>query len=189
MNKRKKSLIGLKNKKIPHDPNEILAIVNEKDEVIGKATRKEIHENGTLHREVNIFILNSKNELLLQKRKDRAIWDFGTSGHFPYNQTYEEAAVREVFEELGIKIKKSELIFVAKEINHSTQIVNNRFAKIFLLKKDFNLNEFNIDKDEILEVKYFNENDLNELLKKETATTGVLAKVLKKYLLGKLDHY
>ncbi len=179
----------MENKKIPHDPYEVISIVNENDEVIGKATRKEIHEKGLLHREVNIFVLNSKKELLLQKRKDTSRWDFAASGHFPYNQTYEEAAIREFHEELGIKISPTDLIEVAKEVNHSTQIVNNRFAKIFLVKKDIKINEFKIDKNELLAIKYFNETELKKLLEQENATTGVLAKILKKYFFGQLDKF
>ncbi len=170
-------------KKIPHDPNEIIALVNEKDEVIGKATRKETHEKGALHREVFVIIQNRKNEILLQKRKDNLLWDSSSGGHFPHNQTYEEAAIREVFEELGVKIKKTDLEKVAKEEIHSTKIVNNRIVEIFLIKKDFKLAEFNIDKMELEEVKYFSKTELKQMLKKENQTTGVVAKILKKYFL------
>lgn len=41
---------------------EILDIVNENDEVMGQATRKEIHEKGLLHRVVEIWFFNKKEE-------------------------------------------------------------------------------------------------------------------------------
>ena len=60
---------------MPHQsPDEIFDVVNERDEVIGRATRSEVHERGLLHRAVHIFVFNSRGELFIQKRsmsKDR----------------------------------------------------------------------------------------------------------------------
>jgi len=179
----------LNKKKIPHDPNEVLAIVNEKDEVIGKATRKEIHTSGVLHREVCVYVLNSKKELLMQKRKDNGYWDDSASGHFPFDSTYEDAAVRELFEELGIKIQKEELIFIAKDFFNATEKINNRIGQVFLVKKDVKIEELKIDPDEVMEAKYFNENKIKDMLTKENCITGMTSKILKKYLLGNLDKY
>ena len=176
-------------KKIPHDPNEVLAIVNENDEIIGKATRKEIHTSGVLHREVCTYIMNSKKELLMQRRKDNGYWDDSASGHFPFDSTYEEAAVRELFEELGLKIKKEELIFIAKDFFHSTKKINNRIGQVFLIKKDVKIKDLNIDPDEVIEAKYFNEKEIREMLNKENYITEMTSKILKKYLIGNLYKY
>ncbi len=174
-------------KKIPHDPNEVLSIINEKDEVIGKATRKEIHTNKNLHREVSVFILNPKKELLLQKRKDNGCWDDSASGHFPFYSNYEYAAIRELFEEIGVKIKKEELILVTKEKFLSTRKINNRIGKVFLVKKNVLIKNLNIDFDEVNEVKYFNKNEIKELLKNKNCITEMTAKVLEKYLVNNLE--
>ena len=47
---------------------EIFDVIDENNKVIGKATRKEVHAKGLLHRAVHILIVNSKGEMLLQKR-------------------------------------------------------------------------------------------------------------------------
>ena len=73
---------------IPHNPEEIIALVDENDNVIGGATRGEVHKKGLLHREVYIYIVNSKGQVLLQKRKDVHLWDHSASGHFPKKQNY-----------------------------------------------------------------------------------------------------
>jgi len=87
---------------------EIFDVVDEHDCVIGSATRSEVHARGLLHRAVNIFVLNSQGQLLLQKRtaiKDQypLCYTSSASGHVDAGETYDEAARRELEEELGLK--------------------------------------------------------------------------------------
>ncbi len=88
---------------------EYFEIVNEKGEVIGKAPRSECHGNPALvHRAVHVLVFNKKGELLLQLRnKDKDIqpgkWDTSVGGHLGVGESYEQAALREMAEELGIE--------------------------------------------------------------------------------------
>lgn len=96
--------------------NEILDVVDIDDEVVGQATRGEIHEKGWLHRAVHIFLFNSAGEIYIQRRssfKDRhpSKLDSSAAGHVDSMESYEEAAKRELHEELGII---EELSFVLK---------------------------------------------------------------------------
>ena len=82
-------------------------IVDENDREISAASRREVHENNFRHRAVHILIFNRAGELLLQKRspwKDRhpLLWDSSAAGHVEANEQYDEAAARELDEELGI---------------------------------------------------------------------------------------
>lgn len=86
---------------------EIFDIVNELDEVIGQAPRKEVHARGLLHRAVHILVFNARGEVFLQKRsmlKDTAKgkWDSSTSGHVDSGEDYDIAATRELGEEIGL---------------------------------------------------------------------------------------
>ncbi|MCR5131647.1 MAG: NUDIX domain-containing protein [Prevotella sp.] len=87
---------------------EIFPIVNERGEVIGKATRGECHSGShLLHPVVHLHVLNSRSELYLQKRPEwkdiqPGKWDTAVGGHIDYGETPETALVREVSEELGI---------------------------------------------------------------------------------------
>ena len=69
--------------------------------------RKIVHEQGLWHREIAVYILNEKNELLIQKRaatKKLAANKWALcAGHIEASETIIEAAMREVEEEVGIK--------------------------------------------------------------------------------------
>ncbi|HEY5743977.1 MAG TPA: NUDIX domain-containing protein, partial [Terrimicrobiaceae bacterium] len=80
----------------------------ENDRVSGSETRQTVHVNNLRHRAVHVLIFNRKGELFLQKRsiwKDRhpGKWDSSASGHVDAAESYLEAAVREMHEEIGIE--------------------------------------------------------------------------------------
>ena len=88
---------------------EIFDVVNEHDEIIDARSRAEVHRLGLLHRAVHILVFNSKGKVFLQKRsmsKDThpGCWDSSCSGHVDQGEEYDESAVRELGEELGIAI-------------------------------------------------------------------------------------
>lgn len=86
---------------------EIFDVVNEQDEVIGTAPRREVHARGLRHRAVHVLVFNSRGEVFLQKRsllKDTAKgkWDSSSSGHLETGEDYDACAVRELREEIGL---------------------------------------------------------------------------------------
>jgi isopentenyldiphosphate isomerase len=86
---------------------EIFDIVNERDEVVGQNTRREVHARGLWHRAVHVLVFNARGEVFLQKRsmkKDIAAgkWDSSASGHLDSGEDYDACAVREVREEIGL---------------------------------------------------------------------------------------
>src|SRR6266850_7984699 len=90
-------------------PEESFSIVDEYDRVIGSAPRGQVHANNLLHRAVHLLIFNSTGEVFLQlrsRRKDRhpLLWDSSAAGHVNAGEEYDQAAARELREELGIQI-------------------------------------------------------------------------------------
>ncbi len=86
---------------------EIFDVVNEADEVIGQASRHDVHRKGLRHRAVHVFVCNEQGELFLQRRsrwKDvhPLRWDSSAAGHVDAGQDYDPTAERELLEELGI---------------------------------------------------------------------------------------
>jgi 16S rRNA (adenine1518-N6/adenine1519-N6)-dimethyltransferase len=88
-------------------PEEIFDVADEFDRVIGQAPRSVVHAQKLLHRAVHIFVFNSRRELLLQMRSARKdeyplCYTSSASGHLSAGETYEQAAPRELQEELGL---------------------------------------------------------------------------------------
>jgi isopentenyldiphosphate isomerase len=90
---------------------EIFDVVDERDEVIDRKSRSEVHRLGLRHRAVHVLVFNSAGHVLLQKRsmnKDRqpGLWDTSASGHVESGEDYDTCAVREVCEEIGWKLSQ-----------------------------------------------------------------------------------
>ncbi|MFZ5868162.1 MAG: NUDIX hydrolase [Thermodesulfobacteriota bacterium] len=108
---------------------ETLEVVDERDQVVGSATRAEIHANRWMHRAVHIFVFNSKGAVYVQRRsasKDRfpGVLDSSAAGHVDSGEGYEEAAVRELCEELAINAHIEEVLRVsASEITDYEHVI------------------------------------------------------------------
>jgi isopentenyldiphosphate isomerase len=86
---------------------EIFDVVNDRDEVIGRRTRADVHRLGLQHRAVHVLVFNARGELFLQKRSMKkdcfpGAWDSSAAGHLDCGEAYDVCAVRELGEELGI---------------------------------------------------------------------------------------
>ena len=91
---------------------EIFDVVDDRDRIIGKQTRREVHRRGLKHRAVHVLVFNPRGEIFLQKRsfkKDTfpGAWDSSASGHLDSGETYDACAVREVREEIGLFLDKT----------------------------------------------------------------------------------
>lgn len=83
-------------------------VVDNRDEVIGREKRSVVHKKGLLHRAVHILVWDPNGRIFLQKRSMRkdefpGLWDTSSAGHLDAGETYDQSAVRELEEELGMK--------------------------------------------------------------------------------------
>jgi 16S rRNA (adenine1518-N6/adenine1519-N6)-dimethyltransferase len=103
-------------------------VVNDKDEVIGKMLKADAHKDGTLHRISVVYVENLEGEILIQIRADGYL-DHSAAGHVEVGESYEQAAERELEEELGIK--KETLQFIGhgqtKNERYPDRIVSHVF--------------------------------------------------------------
>ncbi len=151
---------------------EMFDIVDKNNKVIGKATRKEAHTKGLLHRAVHILIVNSKGQMLLQKRsmtKDlyKGYWIDATAGHVDSGESYESTARRELKEELGISTKLETLFDCKKYTGNDNEII-----RVFLGKHS---GPFKINKEEVDLVKFFEPKTILKMMGTENFTPATLA--------------
>ncbi len=86
---------------------EFFDVVNECDEVTGRAPRREVHARGLWHRAIHVLVFDAAGRVFLQKRsmsKDSSpgLWDSSCSGHVDSGEDYDTAAQRELGEEIGL---------------------------------------------------------------------------------------
>lgn len=109
------------------------------------------------------YIHNSKGEFLIQKRaKTKQFlpggWDIHM-GHVMAGETSKEAIIREIHEELGIKI--DDITFLKRVLWEKY----NHFIDIFVLCKDINISDLTIQKSELDNVKFISAEQMINLIK------------------------
>jgi len=86
---------------------ELVDIVDDDDRVIATVTRREMRAERLLHRSVGIAVMSPDGRLLVHRRSDEkdlwpGRWDIAAGGVVMAGETYEQAARRELAEELSI---------------------------------------------------------------------------------------
>lgn len=119
--------------------DELLDLINEKDEIIGTVWKSEAHKIPKLiHREVAIVIFNDKGETLLQQRSmqkkvNPGEWKVAAAGHIGSGEDPVDAIKREVQEELGIEITP---VFFEKSEIYSNCLESHLTYIYYALVKD-----------------------------------------------------
>lgn len=171
---------------------ELLEYFDEKNEnLIGVEERQVIHNKGLWHREVAVWVVNDKNEVLLQRRsakkKQGANKISITAGHIDVDEKPECAAVRELSEEVGIFVQTSDLIFL--DIYRNERVDNKCFSYTYLVKTDKKIEDMCIQEDEVSEVMYSSIENLEDRIKngdeelsfsKKTYTKQILEQIKKR---------
>ncbi|MBI5614581.1 mevalonate kinase [Candidatus Gottesmanbacteria bacterium] len=156
--------LGVDGAKIASTDNqeELFIVVDKNDEVIGYRSRADCHSDKTLiHRSLDVVIFNDNGEILLQKRsmtKDTrpGYWGVSVGGHVSKGETYEDAAKREMKEELGVVLPVTTAEKFLFEYPHETEI-----DVVFTANSN---GPFTPNTDEIDEVKFFSKNELSRKL-------------------------
>jgi isopentenyldiphosphate isomerase len=94
--------------------DELFFVVDENNQPRESLPRKLVHGHGVWHRVSHVWVQNDKGQLLCQQRSLEkellpGFWECFFGGHIRPNETYEDAAVRETREELGINISADDL--------------------------------------------------------------------------------
>lgn len=149
---------------------EKLDILDDAGNKTGEAkTYDEVHAEGLLHLCAHIWLVNSKGQVLLQKRSNhvrvfKEHWDTAASGHVLSGQTSLQTAQIETKEELGVNLPPEAFkhVFSLKEnyISNNGIHLENAFNDIYLVHSDLVIEEFKTEPDEIKEVRWFDKEEL-----------------------------
>lgn len=89
------------------DLRELLQVVDQDDNPVGLESKDVVWRNGLWHRVARVLVFNETGEMLVQKRGDKPLfpgrWAESVGGHVGAGDTYEETALREAEEEIGVR--------------------------------------------------------------------------------------
>ncbi len=114
---------------------EFIEIVDKNNRPLGiKKEKLQAHLDGNWHRNTQIWVLNKKGEILVNQRSENQFqnpgqWASFFGGHLLLGESYFQGALREIEEELGLKIEKERLEKGELKKNPGP----NEFVQIFIL--------------------------------------------------------
>ena len=147
-------------------------LYNNKREKLNKIhSRMEKLNEGEYHIVVNIWIKNDQNEIILTQRhqeKDFPLkWEC-TGGSVIAGEDSITGALREVEEEIGLKLKKEngELICSVKR--------ENDFKDIYLFKETINIEEAKLQDKEVIDIKWVTKEELTKMVENKEIAEPII---------------
>lgn len=173
--------------------SEAVIAVDELDNETGMASKVAAHYTaGQLHRAFSVLLFNQENKLLLQKRASHKVtfpnvWANSCCSHPLYSESERDltdamgvkrAAIRKLHQELGIdpnSISTDDFHFITKmmysaRMNH--EWIEREIDHILIIKADV---ELNINENEVSDVKWVSEEELESILVSEDLSDGEIA--------------
>lgn len=153
---------------------EMFDVLDERGNKTGEALPNNlVHERELWHGIVHVWILNSKNHILLQLRGPKMklfpnCWDTSVAGHISSGDTKEQAALREIEEEVGIKVNEDELTelgTMSEKLPYKAGGLHKEHVWVFLLRKDLDIANLKLQRSELTEVRWFSAEELEDHLK------------------------
>ena len=153
--------------------DEYIDIVDEHGNPTGKSELKSvIHKKGYYHHTAHIWFYTTNGDILLSQRSAKKtiyplMWDVSVAGHIDAGETIEQAAIREIKEEIGLQLTESSLykigVFECFQ-NYTNGIIDNEFHHTFISELIANIKELVLDKNEVEGVKLISLHEFQNLI-------------------------
>ena len=140
--------------------DEVVLIVDENNQEIGRMRREAMRQGRHIHRASYVLVFNAKGELFVQQRtmsKDiyPGYYDIAAGGVVLADETYEESAQRELYEELGVVAE-----ILRPHFDHYFADSDNRvWGRVFSCVHQ---GPFVLQKDEVVSGKFMNVKEIVE---------------------------
>ena len=150
--------------------SEWLDIVDEKGNPTGETVEREkAHAEGILHRTSHVWLMRKHRnaetgewvtQVLLQKRSDTkdsfpGCYDISSAGHIPAGCGFEESALRELEEELGLVLSREQLISLGdlhksdRDVFHGKPYHDEQISRVFYALCDREERDFQLQESEV----------------------------------------
>jgi len=160
--------------------NKQVILVNNDDTERGTMEKMEAHLKGELHRAYSVFIFNSKNELLLQRRAinkyhSGGLWTNTCCSHPQPGENMNESARKRLIEEMGIDCVLKNVFHFIYKIKLDNQLIEHELDHVFIGLND-EIPEINLQ--EVMEWKYVKIDEIKKSLELNPESYTVWFKII-----------
>lgn len=172
---------------IVDDGSEQLDVVDDKNKVVGKASRQECHEKGLLHRSTHVFLFRrhrtvgsalAQLQVLVQRRAERKavgalLWDVSVAEHVSVGERYVQAGLRGLLEELQLSLGEDDLVcirspYLSRQVYADVGVHEAMFTETFGAVYDERLHgDVIVDEGEVEAVEWWPVSKLLQLAKSQ----------------------
>lgn len=165
-------------------PMELLDIRREDGSLTGEVRERTIaHENGDLHGTSHVWMIRKAAsgawEVLLQKRSQNkdsfpGCYDVSSAGHIPSGSDYQESALREMEEELGIHASAADLqkafmhLGYAETDFYGKPFKNAEISMVYVYEKEVDITKLKLQQEEVESVCWMEYETALEEIREET---------------------
>lgn len=144
------------------DELERVVLVDEADREVGEAPKLEVHRTGALHRAFSVFIVDSRGDMLLQRRArgkyhTPGLWTNACCGHPRPGEAVEAAAGRRLEEEMGFVCSLERRYAFVYQADLGADLSEHEYDHVFLGRFD---GEPDPDPNEVWEWRWLQRHDL-----------------------------
>ena len=166
---------------------EEVILVNENDKQVGTMPKLEAHEKAVLHRAFSIFVLNDKNEVMLQQRAAHKyhsplLWTNTCCSHQRVGETNIQAGTRRLQEEMGFVTHIKELFHFIYKAPFDNGLTEHELDHVMI---GYSNQEPKINLDEVASWKWMSTEDI----KNDISNAPELYTEWFKIIFQKFDHY
>lgn len=151
--------------------DELIDILDSQGNPTGKSCLKSVaHQNGYFHATVHVWLYTRDEKILLQQRAPTKkvfpnLWDISVAGHVGSGEDILDAALREVYEEVGLQLYKEDLQKIGNrihQVSHDNGIQDNEFHHVFIAELKVPVEDLIIQESEVAGLKLFELNTLQQ---------------------------
>ena len=149
---------------------EVFDVCDENGRPTGETVeRSAAHRDGVLHRTAHVWIIREREgrtQVLLQKRsrcKDSfpGLYDTSSAGHVPAGSEVLPSALRELEEELGLRVGEKDLEYAGRfriryeKVFHGRLFKDNEIAWVYVCRVPVEIEDLRLQVEEVEELRWF----------------------------------
>lgn len=130
-------------------------------------TRGDVMLKDTYHLVIHVVIFNSKNQMLIQKRKyDKVsnpnMWDISVGGSVTAGETSQQGAMRETEEELGLSID------LHNQLPHLSITFERGYDDIYIVNREAELETLAVPNEEVSDTAWASIDEIYQMIDDKT---------------------